>query len=222
MSKRPIRDKILGAKDEEEEGIDHLKNAIIRAMKGILTAVKKNYKVKLDITCKIVGMGTILSYEFLKNEFEADEAEETEPSRRIVELLENRIEKEIREIQRYGVDLNNLKKEAFTIISAYQWYLEEGKAQGETIIANWLTLVKEKEKAGFTGLRVAGEMEVFVDYMETAELMKYEELLGRQLNFNMCGLCLYDRDIFDEDQFTQAYKSHSHLISKGIAGRTPQ
>ncbi len=93
MSKRPIRDKILGAKDEEEEGIDHLKNAIIRAMKGILTAVKKNYKVKLDITCKIIGMGTILSYEFLKNEFEVDQEEETESSRKIVELFESRIEK---------------------------------------------------------------------------------------------------------------------------------
>lgn len=105
-------------------------------------------------------------------------------------------------------------------MSAYQWYLEEGKAQGETIIANWLTLLKEKKSTGFTGLRVAGEVQVFVDHAKTRELLKYERLLGRQLTMNMCTLCLYDSKRFDQEQFIQVCNSHGHLISKGIVGRT--
>jgi hypothetical protein len=134
-------------------------------------------------------------------------------------VSENKVDSEIREIQRYGIDLNNLQKEAFTIMSAYQWYLEEGKAHAETIIANWLTLLKEKEKTGFTGLRVAGEPEVFVDYTGTSEVLRYEKLLGRQFAMNVCVLCLYDRDRFDEEQFIQACNFHGHLISKDIAGK---
>lgn len=135
-------------------------------------------------------------------------------------VSENRLDEEIREIQRYGIDLNHLQKEAFEIMSAYQWYLEEGKAQGETIIANWLSLLKEKKSTGFTGLRAAGETEVFVDYAETKELLKYERLLGRQLTMDMCALCLYDRKKFDQEQFIQVCNFHGHLISKGIVGRT--
>jgi hypothetical protein len=134
-------------------------------------------------------------------------------------VSENKVDSEIREIQRYGIDLSNLPKEAFTIMSAYQWYLEDGKAQAETIIANWSTLLKEKEKSGFTGLRVAGETDAFVDYAKISELLRYEKLFGRQLAMNICALCLYDRDRFDEGQFIQACNSHGHIISKGIAGK---
>jgi hypothetical protein len=134
-------------------------------------------------------------------------------------VSENRVDSEIREIQRYGIDLNNLQKEAFTTMSAYQWYLEEGKAHTETIITNWMTLLKEKKKAGFTGLCAAAEMEVFLDYAQTTELLRYEELLGRQFNMDIVGLCLYDRDRYSEGQFIQACNFHGHLISKGIAGK---
>ena len=93
MSKRPIRDKLLGEKDEEHEGFEHLRNATIKALKGILAAIKKNYQVKMNITCKIVGVGTVATFEYLKKEIEADQEEETESSRKIVEMLEQRIEK---------------------------------------------------------------------------------------------------------------------------------
>lgn len=135
-------------------------------------------------------------------------------------VSENKLNSETREMRRYGLNLDKLPKEAFTIMSAYEWYLEKGKAQGETIIANWQELLKQKMKVGFTRLRVAGETEVFVDYAKTSELLRYEELLGRQLTMNIVALCLYKRDRFTDEQFVHAYNSHGHLISKGIAGET--
>jgi DNA-binding transcriptional ArsR family regulator len=135
-------------------------------------------------------------------------------------VSENKLDSEIREAQRYGIDLSNLQKEAFTIMSAYEWYMEKGKAQPETIINNWMALLEEKKKDGFTGLRVAAEVDVFVDYVKTTELLRYEELLGRQFNMDFVALCLYNRDRYDEGQFIQAYRAHGQLLSKGIVGKT--
>jgi len=135
-------------------------------------------------------------------------------------VTEKNLDSEVRNIQRSGIDFNKLKKGAFTIMSAYEWYVDKGKAQAKTLVVNWLKLLKEKEKAGFTGLRAAGEMEVFFDYAKSQEMLRYEELLGRQFTVNLCTLCLYNGDRLEEGQFVRVYKSHGHIIQKGIVGRT--
>ena len=135
-------------------------------------------------------------------------------------VSENKLDSEGREIHRYGINLEHLRKEAFTLLSAEEWYLKKGKAQAETIIANWLSLFKEKQKSGFKGLHVAAEAGVFFDYAKSEELLRYEAMLGRQLPPNMCGLCLYDTHRLDEEQFVQLNKSHGHSIFKGIALKT--
>lgn len=131
---------------------------------------------------------------------------------------EYKLNSETREIQKYGIDLD--RQEAFIIMSADEWYLKKGKAQAKTITTNWLTLIKEKQKAGFTGTRVAGEMEVFFNYTKTEELLRYEKSLGRKLTVNMCALCLYNINRLGENQFIQVINSHGHLISKDMVGKT--
>jgi len=135
-------------------------------------------------------------------------------------VSENKLDSEYREIQRYGISADYFRTEAFTIMPAEEWYMKKGKAQAKTIIANWLTLLKERQKAGFTGLRGAGEMEVFFNYAKTEELLRYEAALGRQLPPNLCGLCLYNTQRLDEEQFLELNKRHGHLIFKGIAVKT--
>jgi len=130
---------------------------------------------------------------------------------------EHKLDSESREIQRYGISADYFRTEAFTIMSAEEWYLKKGKAQAKTIIANTLTLLKEKQKAGFKGLRGAGEMEVFFNYAKIKELLRYEAALGIQFPTNLCVLCLYDTHRVDENQFVQLKKSHSHLILQDIA-----
>lgn len=133
---------------------------------------------------------------------------------------EFQLDSESREIRGYGISVNHFRKEAFTIMSADEWYLGKGKAQAKKIIANWLKLVKEKQKIGFTGLRAATEMEVFFNSAKVKELLRYEAALGRQLALNACGLCLYDTHRLDEEKFIKLNNSHGHSISKGLAVKT--
>jgi len=130
------------------------------------------------------------------------------------------VDSETQAIQRYGISADYFGTEAFTIMSADEWYLKRGRAQPPTIIANWLTLLNEKQKAGFTGLRVAGEMEVFFDNAKVTELLRYEAMLGRQFAFDLCAMCLYDVNRLEEKQVIQLNKCHGHEIFKDIALKT--
>jgi len=130
---------------------------------------------------------------------------------------EHKLDSESREIQRYGISADYFRTEAFTIMSADEWYLKKGKAQAKTIIDNLQKLREEKQKAGFTGLRGAGEMEVFFENAKIKELLRYEAALGRQLASNVCGLCLYDVNRLEEKQVIQLNKYHGHAIFKDIA-----
>jgi len=130
---------------------------------------------------------------------------------------EHKLDSESREIQRYGISVDYFRTEAFTIMSAEEWYLKKGRAQAKTIIANWEKLLKEKQKAGFTGLRGAGEMEVFFENAKIKELLKYEAALGRQLALDLCALCIYDANRLKEKQVIQLNKYHGHEIFKDIA-----
>jgi DNA-binding transcriptional ArsR family regulator len=140
-------------------------------------------------------------------------------------VSEHKLDSERREIKRYRINVDDFRTEAFTIMSAEEWYLKRGKTKAETIIANWLTLAKEKQKAtraraAFTGLRGAGDTRVFFENEKINELLRYEKALGRQLPHNICGLCLYDANKLDRRQFIQVYNSHGHIISKDIIGKT--
>jgi len=132
-------------------------------------------------------------------------------------VSECKLDSESKEVQRYGISADYFRTKAFTIMSAEDWYLKKGKAQPKRIITNLLTFLKEKEKAGFTGLRMAGEMNVFLDNAKIKELLKYEAMLGRQIAYNVCALCLYDTNKIDEKQIAQLTKCHGHLISKDMA-----
>jgi len=132
-------------------------------------------------------------------------------------VSEHKLDSEGREIQRYGISADHFRTEAFTMMPAEEWYMKKGKAQAKTIVANWLTLLKEKQKAGFSGLRGAAEMEVFFDYAKTEELLRYEAALGRQLPPNLCALCLYETHRLDENQLAQLGKCHGHEILEDIA-----
>lgn len=135
-------------------------------------------------------------------------------------VSEHELDSENREIRGYGIRAGHFRKGAVAIMSADDWYLENGKAQAKTIIANWLTLVKEKQKVGFTGLRAATEMEVFFNSAKVKELLEYEAALGRQLRLNACALCLYDTHRLDEKKFIKLNNSHGHSVFRGIALKT--
>jgi hypothetical protein len=135
-------------------------------------------------------------------------------------VSEDKLDSEIREIQKYGIDFDSLPKEAFTVMSAYEWYLRKGKAKAKTIVTNWQTLIHEKKKAGFAGVHVAGEVAVFINNGRSEELWRYDELLGRQFAFDLCALCLYDRNVLKEKYLSRVVHCHGHMISKDLIGKT--
>ncbi len=140
-------------------------------------------------------------------------------------VSEHKLDSEGQAIQRYGISANYFRTGALTIMSAEEWYLKKGKAKAETIIANWQTLAKEKQKAtraraAFTGLRGAADMDVFFDNEKVNELLRYEKAFGRQLLHNLCALCLYGTHRLEDEQVIQLRKCHGHEIFGDIALKT--
>ena len=95
MPKGPIRDKLSTLKEKDKPGFEQIKKAALKAIKGILAQIKRNYEVVMNITCIIAGVGTVGTFEFLKSEVETeeDEEEEEESTKKIVEVLKKKIEK---------------------------------------------------------------------------------------------------------------------------------
>jgi hypothetical protein len=154
-----------------------------------------------------------ISFPFLKAGLSRGEAA-------VYVVSEDKLDSEIREIQKYGIDFDSLPKEAFTVMSAYEWYLRKGKAKAKTIVTNWQTLIHEKKKAGFAGVHVAGEVAVFINNGRSEELWRYDELLGRQFAFGLCALCLYDKNVLKEKYLSRVVHCHGHMISKDLIGKT--
>jgi hypothetical protein len=155
-----------------------------------------------------------ISFPFLDAGLSRDEAA-------VYFVSENKLDSEIREIQKYGIDLDSLPNGAFTITSCIEWYLGKGGAKTKkTFLTNLQMLIQVKKKAGFTGVHVAGEVTDFINAGLSEELLKYDELLGRQLAFDVCGLCLYDKNILEERYIARVFHCHGHIISKCLLGKT--
>jgi hypothetical protein len=154
-----------------------------------------------------------ISFPFLQAGLSRDEAA-------VYIVSEDKLDSEVREIQKYGIDSDSLRKEAFSIMPAYEWYLRRGKAEAKTITTNWQMLIQQKKKAGFVGVHAAGEMSVFINNAKSKELLRYEESLGRQLVFDLCVLCLYDNNILEEEHVTRVFSCHGHILSKDLFGKT--
>lgn len=132
-------------------------------------------------------------------------------------VSENKLDQASREIQRHGITADYFRDKAFTIMSAEEWYIRKGKAEAKKIIDNWLRLLRVKQREGFTGLKVAAEMETFLRISKSTKLLEYERMLGKKFSFDICGLCIYDTESVDEQQIHQLSKCHGHMISKDIA-----
>jgi len=133
---------------------------------------------------------------------------------------EEKLDSEVLALKKRGIDLDSLPKGAFTVMTSYEYYIQKGKAEDKTIIGNLQMLLEEKKKAGFLGIWGATEMAVFFDNGKTKELLQYEESLGSQFGLDVGGICLYDTKRVEEGSISQIYKSHGHIISEEMCGKT--
>jgi hypothetical protein len=133
---------------------------------------------------------------------------------------EEKLDSEVLALEKHGLDLDSLPTDALTVMPSYEWYIQKGKAEAKTILTNYLRLLEEKKKLGFTGLQVAGEMATFFDNGKANEWLQYEETLGREFDLDACALCLFDSKRFAEMGISQIFKSHGHIISEEMCGKT--
>ena len=133
---------------------------------------------------------------------------------------EEKLDSEVLLLKKNGLDLDSLPKGALTVIPSYEWYIQKGKAESKTIIENWRVLLEEKKKLGFKGLQVAAENATFFDNGKANELLQYEEAIGRKLDLDACAICLFDSKRLEQIGFSQVCKSHGHIISEEMTGKT--
>jgi hypothetical protein len=133
---------------------------------------------------------------------------------------EEKLDSEVLLLKKNCLDLDSLPKGALTVIPSYEWYIQKGKAESKTIIENWQRLVKEKKKLGFKGCQVAAENATFFDNGKANELLQYEEAIGRKIDLDACAICLFDSKRCKENGVSRIYKSHSHIISEELVGKT--
>lgn len=133
---------------------------------------------------------------------------------------EKNFDDEVLSLKSLGVDINDLPQNALLVMSSSDCYLKKGKADHKIILDNWLRLLKDKEKEGFRGLHAACEMATFIDNNKISELLKYESSLGRSFNFNISSLCIYNQEMFVENNLSQLSKYHGHIISDNLWGKT--
>jgi DNA-binding transcriptional ArsR family regulator len=137
-------------------------------------------------------------------------------------VSENKLDSETRQAERYGISFDQIHGGAFTLLSSEEWHLRKGKAQAKTIIANWSALLKEKQTAGFEGLWIAGEGDVFFQNAKSKELLRYERILAQQFPPTVCAICLYSTHVLEENQLVQLTKFHDHLITPIFAWKKTQ
>ena len=133
---------------------------------------------------------------------------------------EEKLDSEVLALKKHGIDLDSLPTGAFTLMPSFEWYIQKGKAQGKAIIENLQMLLKGKKKAGFVGVWGASEMAVFIDNGKGNELLQYKKSLGRQFGLDVSGICLFDKKRFEEMDISQIFKSHGHIISEELCGKT--
>jgi hypothetical protein len=133
---------------------------------------------------------------------------------------EEKLDSEVSALKKYGIDLDGLPTGAFTLMPSFEWYIRKGKAEGRVIIENLKMLLKEKKEAGFVGVWGATELAVFIDNGKGNELLRYEKSLGRQFGSDVGGICLFDKKRFEEMDISQIFKSHGHIISEELVGKT--
>jgi len=128
-------------------------------------------------------------------------------------VSERRMTRAARELSMNDIKTEELEKDgAFVMMCSEEWYLRRGKASADTIIANWSRLIDEKVKAGYRGIQAAGEADVFVENAKTAELLAYENKLGRVLRKDLCGLCMCGGRGLEPDLVMSLIAAHGHGV----------
>ena len=132
-------------------------------------------------------------------------------------ISEKRRDHEVKWLRRTFEIREAEQRQALTIMSSEEWYLQRGKASADTIISNAMKLGNEKMVEGYPGLQSVTEMKPLVENVKWSELVDYETRLQRKLPPMYCGMCVYEAHKLLPDQFISIIKAHGQGIFHSLA-----
>lgn len=117
-----------------------------------------------------------------------------------------------------GVDVDQCGEEGrLDFLEAGKIYLQEGYFDPERVIAFLRDQVKRALDEGFAAMRVAGEMNWFLERIsDNRKLVEYESKLNSFFPGNRClGICLYDGRHFDSRLLLSVLATHPVIMVGG-------
>jgi len=126
-----------------------------------------------------------------------------------------------RQMEDFGLDVKTLERDGvLRVVDYFDWYIIDGEVNTLHAIASTERVFDEAAEIGLKGLRGCGEVECFFKHKKEKELVEYELMLGRKLDFPAIGLCAYDVNrakSIEEKLFFNLIKAHGLVVNNSFA-----
>ncbi len=99
------------------------------------------------------------------------------------------------EMEAFGIEVKKIEKEGALMIRNYdEWYIENGQAECDKILAHLKEAYEKFQEKGLKGLRGIGEAACFFKHDKVRELLRLEYAAHRVLQVPIEGICTYSID----------------------------
>jgi len=126
-----------------------------------------------------------------------------------------------RQMEDFGLDVKTLERDGvLRVVDYFDWYIIDGEVNTLHAIASTERVFDEAAEIGLKGLRGCGEVECFFKHKKEKELVEYELMLGRKLDFPAIGMCAYDVNrakSIEEKLFFNLIKAHGLVVNNSFA-----
>jgi hypothetical protein len=115
-----------------------------------------------------------------------------------------------------GIDVDGLcKKGQLLLLTAKDSYLKDGEFKPERMVDLFATETRKALDAGYSALRLTGEMAwALVGEPGSELLVEYEAMLNRFFPNSKCyAICQYDRRLFDAEVVMEVLHTHPKVLN---------
>jgi len=121
----------------------------------------------------------------------------------------------------YGIDVKGYEgKGALQVLSYTEVYIRDGVFDLDYVMDTWNKKYDAAISKGFSGVRVTGEMNCFIDHDLLEDLLAYENALHTVLDIPMTAICAYNAETLTGvdnpvDVYSELIKAHGKVLFAG-------